>query len=67
MPSPHPMAGENVRDDLVQLLEQLNEQLLTELGKPAPGARRLPKRRAGSCPATHNRLLLGRRTGEDKP
>jgi len=45
--------------DLDQLLEQLGSPPLFELGKPAPDDKYLPRRRAGSCPAAHNRALTG--------
>jgi hypothetical protein len=45
--------------DLEQLLEQLGSPPLIELGKPTPDGRYLPKSRVGSCPAAHNRALLG--------
>jgi hypothetical protein len=45
--------------DLDLLLEQLGSPPLIELGNPAPDDKFLPKRRAGACPATHNRELLG--------
>ena len=45
--------------DLENLLEQLGEPPIIELGKPAPDEKFLPRNRAGDCHATHNRALLG--------
>jgi len=45
--------------DLEQLLDHLGSPPLFELGKPAPDEKYLPKPRVGSCPASHNRALLG--------
>ncbi len=56
----HRRSSGNYRQDLIQLLEALNEQLLIELGKPPPADERRPKGRAASCPACHNRALLDR-------
>jgi hypothetical protein len=60
-----PPVGENLRDDLVQLLESLNDDLMAELGKPSRGRAPPQKTRAGSCPATHNRLLFDRGENQD--
>jgi cytochrome c peroxidase len=46
-------------NDLEHLLEQLGSPPLIELGKPTPHDKHLPKSRVGSCPAAHNRALLG--------
>ena len=41
----YPPSGEgSFRSDLLFLLEQLNEELIIELGKPVPGDERLPRR-----------------------
>lgn len=45
--------------DFEQLLAQLGEPVLIELGKPTPEAKHLPRGRAGACPAAHNKALLG--------
>lgn len=45
--------------DFERLFDQLNEPAVMELGKPLPKQKYLPRRRAGSCPAAHNRALLG--------
>lgn len=45
--------------DIDGLFDQLAQPVVIELGKPLPKKRFLPKKRAGSCPATHNRTLLG--------
>lgn len=45
--------------DLESLFEQLGDAPVIELGKPAPEDRYLPKPRAGGCPSSHNRALLG--------
>ena len=44
--------------DFDSLFEQLNRPPLIELGNPLPKERYLPKK-VGSCPAAHNRALLG--------
>ena len=47
----YPPSGEgSFRSDLLFLLEQLNEELIIELGKPVPGDDRLPRRSAIHCP-----------------
>jgi hypothetical protein len=43
--------------DLESLLDQLGAPPVFELGKPLPNEKFMP-RRAGSCPAAHNRALL---------
>jgi hypothetical protein len=45
--------------DLDRLFDQLGQPAGIELGKPPPKQKRFPKGRAGSCPAKHNRALLG--------
>jgi hypothetical protein len=45
--------------DLDSLFDQLAEPAVIELGKPLPRKKYLPRKRAGSCPAAHNRTLLG--------
>lgn len=45
-------------DDLESLLEHLGDAPIFRLGHPLPDERFLPKRKAGSCPAAHNELLL---------
>jgi hypothetical protein len=45
--------------DFESLFGQLAEPVMIELGKPLPRKKFLPKKRAGSCPAAHNRALLG--------
>jgi len=45
-------------DDLDSLLEHLGDAPMFRLGYPLPDERFLPKPKAGSCPATHNELLL---------
>jgi len=45
--------------DLERLFDQLAEPILIELGKPLPRNKHLPAARVGSCPAAHNRALLG--------
>jgi len=47
------------RNDLEALLEELTKPAVLELGKPAPQAKYLPKRRSVRCPAEHNQRLLG--------
>jgi hypothetical protein len=44
--------------DFDSLFEQLTRPPVFELGNPLPKSRYLPKERAGSCPAAHNRALL---------
>ncbi len=46
-------------DDFDILFEQLASPALMELGFPLPKEKFMPKRRVGSCPAAHNRALLG--------
>jgi hypothetical protein len=46
-------------DDFESLFEQLASPALMELGFPLPQEKFMPKRRIGSCPAAHNRALLG--------
>jgi len=46
--------------DFDHLFEQLAKPQLIELGKPLPKKKYLPKKRVGSCPAAHNRALLGK-------
>jgi hypothetical protein len=45
--------------DLDHLIEQLGSPPVFELGKPQPEDRYIPRNRAGSCPAAHNKALLG--------
>ncbi len=45
--------------DFDHLFEQLAKPQLIELGKPLPNKKYRPKKRVGSCPAAHNRALLG--------
>jgi hypothetical protein len=45
--------------DFEDLFEQLAQPHVIELGKPLPRDKHLPRERAGSCPATHNRRLAG--------
>lgn len=45
--------------DFDLLFDQLRNAPPIELGKPPPKDRHLPKPRIGSCPASHNRALLG--------
>lgn len=49
--------------DFDLLFEQLAAPPVMELGKPAPEERYIPKPRAGSCHAAHNRELLGDEAG----
>ena len=44
--------------DFDSLFEQLTKPPVFELGNPLPKPGYLPKKRAGSCPAEHNRGLL---------
>jgi hypothetical protein len=44
--------------DLDSLLEHLGDPPIFQLGHPLPSERFIPKPRAGSCPATHNDVLL---------
>lgn len=60
MPANGPGACQDCSDDLLRLLEQINRELLIELGKPVPGKSHLPDMRAGPCPATRNSLQLNR-------
>ena len=53
-------SGGSFRGDLMQLLEQLNEELLIELGKPVPREECIPRGRAARSPEFHNRALLDR-------
>jgi len=41
------------------LFEQLTKPPVMELGNPLPSEKYLPKPQVGSCPAAHNRALLG--------
>jgi len=53
----YPPSGEgSFRSDLLFLLEQLNEELIIELGKPVPGDDRLPRRSAIHCPTCETEL-----------
>lgn len=49
--------------DLDSLIEHLGDPPIFQLGHPLPNERFMPKARAGSCPATHNDVLL--REGDD--
>lgn len=49
--------------DLDRLFDQLAQPVVIELGKPLPKEKYLPRKRAGSCPAAHNRALIGDKTG----
>ena len=60
VPKSKPQSPSSFTSDLVQLLAQLNEEMLIELGKPLPREECLPKRRVANCPACHNRALLDR-------
>ena len=44
--------------DVEDLLEQLGEPAVIELGKPLPQEKYLPRKRAGRCHAAHNDALL---------
>jgi hypothetical protein len=46
-------------NDFVSLFEQLESPPVFELGKPGPLEKYIPKPRVGSCPAAHNRALIG--------
>lgn len=46
-------------NDFDQLFEQLARTPVMELGNPLPKDRHLPRTPVGSCPAAHNRALLG--------
>jgi hypothetical protein len=46
-------------DDFDMLFKQLATPAVMELGFPLPSEKFMPRRRAGSCPAAHNRALLG--------
>ena len=46
-------------NDFDQLFDQLARAPVLELGNPLPKDRYLPKAPVGSCPAAHNRALLG--------
>jgi hypothetical protein len=46
-------------DDFDMLFEQLATPAVMELGFPLPKEKFMPRRRAGSCPASHNRARLG--------
>jgi hypothetical protein len=46
--------------DLDDLFAQLDQPMtVIELGKPLPKERYMPRKRIGTCPAAHNRALLG--------
>jgi hypothetical protein len=47
-------------NDLQALLDNFTSMPVFELGKPLPSDKYLPRRRVGSCPAAHNRELLGK-------
>jgi hypothetical protein len=47
-------------NDLQALLDNFTSMPVFELGKPLPSDKYLPQRRVGSCPAAHNRELLGK-------
>jgi hypothetical protein len=68
--SPHQLAataepGQPLRElvgnfrQLEALFEQLGSPAVIELGKPLPNGKYMPRHRAGTCPAAHNRALLG--------
>ena len=61
--SPHTSLTDLVGNftDMQSLFDRLGEPNLIELGNPLPRAKYLPKKRAGTCPAAHNKALL------DKP
>lgn len=61
MASPHVSTGQPAGSftDFERLLAQLREPVVIELGKPQPAVRHLPTKRAGACPAAHNKALLG--------
>lgn len=61
MPKGGPSSKGSFREDLLQLLEQVNDQLLIELGKPLPADKHLPAHHPARCPANHNRKLLDNR------
>ena len=46
-------------EDLERLFEQLYEPALIPLGQPLPEQKDSTKPRVGTCPAAHNRALLG--------
>ena len=58
MPSNPRNSSGTFGDDFDWLIKQLDRPAIIELGKPEPEGRFLP-RNAGSCHASHNRLLLG--------
>lgn len=45
--------------DFDSLFDQLAKTPVFELGKPLPKRKYMPRKRVGSCPAAHNRALLG--------
>ena len=45
--------------DFDMLFAQLGEPAVMELGNPLPEEKFMPSVRVGSCPAAHNRALLG--------
>jgi len=46
-------------DDFDRLFEQLSSPAVIELGYPLPKDKFMPRPRIGSCPAAHNRALVG--------
>jgi hypothetical protein len=58
--SPHLRTSDLIGNfaDFENLFSQLGEPGLIPLGQPLPREKFLPKKRVGSCPAAHNRLLL---------
>ena len=56
--APAPQSSGNFKD-LESLLEQLGAPPVFELGNPLPQEKFLLKMQVGSCPAAHNRALLG--------
>jgi hypothetical protein len=46
-------------EDFDMLFEQLASPAVMTLGFPLPEDKFMPRPRAGSCPAAHNRALLG--------
>lgn len=58
-PLEKPQAAGNFAE-FAELFEQLDAPPVFRLGLPAPDDQYLPKPRVGSCPAAHNRALIGK-------
>jgi hypothetical protein len=58
VPTRHESKNAGNFDDFDMLFEQLASPAVMTLGFPLPEDKFIPRPRAGSCPAAHNRALL---------